>query len=83
MKKLYLCDGYACDEYHKQYCWRYGEECCHTPHVEHALSKVILNFPPTKFIPLPAGDIVIETLDEQGIFAEMRKGKELKLIESA
>lgn len=82
MNKLYLCDGYACDEHNKQWCWRYGEECCYTPNVEHALSKVVPDFPPTKFVPLPAGDIVVEKLDEQGIFAEMRKGKELKLVES-
>ena len=83
MDKLYLCDGYACDEYHKKYCWMYGGNCCHTPHVEHALSKITPDFPPTKFTHLRAGAIVVEQLDERGIFEEMRKGKELKLIESA
>ena len=82
MDRLYLCDGYACDEYDKKYCWMYGGECCHTPHVEHSLSTITPDFPPTKFVPLRAGTIVIEQLDEKGIFAEMRRGKELKLIES-
>ena len=82
MDMLYLCDGYACDEHHKKYCYMYGGGCCHTPHAEHSLSKITPDFPPTKFVPLRAGTIVVEQLDEQGIFAEMRKGKELKLIES-
>lgn len=82
MYRLYLCNGYACDEHAKKYCWMYGGECYHTPHVEHSLSTITPDFPPTKFVPFGDGDIVIEQLDEQGIFAEMRKGKELKLIES-
>lgn len=83
MDKLYLCDGYACDEHHKKYCWMCGGKCCHTPQVDHSLSTITPDFPPTKFVHLRgAGAIVVEQLDEQGIFAEMRKGKELKLIES-
>lgn len=82
MNKLYLCDGYACDEYHKKYCWMYGGECHYTPHIEHSLSAITSDFPPTKFMHIQTGSIVVEQLDEQGIFAEMRKGKELKLVES-
>lgn len=82
MDRLYLCNGYACDEHHKKHCWMHGGECWHTPHVEHSLSKITPDFPPTKFAPLLDGNILVEQLDERGIFAEMRKGKELKLIES-
>ena len=82
MNRLYFCDGHACDEHDKKYCWMYGGECCHTPHVEHSLSTITPDFPPTKFVPLQAGSIVVEQLDAQGIIAEIRKGKKLKLIES-
>lgn len=50
-QKLYLCDGYACDEHHKAYCYMNGGECRHTSHIEHSISKLTPDFPSTKFIP--------------------------------
>lgn len=82
MSKLYFCNGYACDENNKQYCYRKGGECFHTPNLEHSISKITNDFPPTKFVPFGASGIVVEEFDEPSIFAEMRNDKELKLIES-
>ena len=77
--KLYFCDGQACDEYNKQYCYLYGGECRHTPHKEHSLSMITPDFPPTKFIPLSSTGIRIETFDEQAIFEELKHHKQIRL----
>ena len=83
IQKLYICDGYACDNSKKSSsCYRNGGPCYGTPHKEHALSQLVPDFPPTVFIPIHNGAIYVEELDKRDILKEMQKGKMLKLVES-
>lgn len=78
-QKLYFCDGNACDEHNKQYCYKNGGDCYYTPHAEHSLSKLIPDFPPTSFHSFGSTEILMESFNEEKIFSEFKNGKKLVL----
>lgn len=78
-EKLYFCDGEACEEYQKKCCYMYGGECHHTRHIEHSLSAVTTDFPPTKFIGIRSGSTRVEIFDEEAIFKRLSENRNLNL----
>ena len=77
-KKLYICDGQACEGKAK-YCYLNGGECLHTTNVEHSLkAKLQDKFPPTKFVEFsPEADtgILEEEIDVLNLLRELHSGK--------
>lgn len=71
-RKLYFCDGAACDDDKKTFCYLQGECCHHTPKPEHAISKLDPNFPPTQFTLFV--NTLIEEFDEEAIFKKLGEG---------
>lgn len=73
-RKVYFCDGTACEDDRKIVCYLQGGGCHHTPKSEHAISKLDPNFPPTHFILFANTDMLIEEFDEEAIFKKLGEG---------
>jgi len=65
-KKLYICDGQACEDKEK-YCYLTDGECFHTTDPNHSLkAKLQDDFPPTTFVEFCPGQntgILAEGID--------------------
>lgn len=80
MDTLYFCDGHACDDKNNDFCYMHDGLCTHTTDIRHSLSHHIPDFPPTKFVPLIAGETTVEKLDTIKIFKQLSNGNTLKLV---
>ena len=68
VKYLYLCDGYACPEEKKKFCFTQKipskMACMHTSDKAHAITQLLKGIIPTKFDPLPGKpDVLVEHFD--------------------
>lgn len=68
VKYLYLCDGYACPEEKKKFCFTQKIPprlaCMHTSDKTHAITQLLKGIIPTKFDPLPGKpDVLVEHFD--------------------
>ena len=82
MNRLYLCDGNGCASPEESLCYKTGGECVYTRDVDHSLSRKLMDFPPTSFVPSQGG-FEVEVLDDKRIFDFLAKGYELKLVKES